>query len=102
LGGRGLTRGYQPDFDIDRQYGDEGEGTVRRALDLSDKRIDVKRKRYADDKFYVELEHDPGARGQFRPSGLTRTRADYFAYVIADTGIIVLFPTEVLRRRIAR
>jgi hypothetical protein len=102
MGRRAVSRGYNPDFDIDRDYGEGGEGTVRRALGLSDKRIEVKRKSYPDDKFYVELEHDPGARGRFSPSGLARTRAEYFGYVIADTGIVVLFPTELLRRRITR
>jgi hypothetical protein len=95
-----MTRGYEPHFDIDREYGEEGEEIVRRFLRLSKDQIEVKRKRCIDDLFYVEHEHDPGARGRYRPSGIAITRADYFVYVIADTGILVCFPTEFLRERL--
>ena len=95
-------RGYFPDFDLDRDYGEDGEDTVRDVLGLATNRIEVKHKSYADDKFYVELEHDPGGRGQYKPSGLTTTKAEYFTYVIADTGVIVFIPVPYLRQRLER
>lgn len=86
-----------PDWDIDREYGDNGEKTLRRILGLSENRIEVKRKRYCDDVFYVELEQSPHATGAYKPSGLATTKATYWAYAIADTGIFLLIPTARLR-----
>jgi hypothetical protein len=97
----GVTRSYQPDFDIDRDYGESGEATVRRILGLSEYQIEVKRKTYVDDQFYVEFEHDPGATETYKPSGLSTTSAEYFAYVIGDSGVIVFVPTDLLRQRLA-
>lgn len=86
---------YEPDFDIDRDYGEEGEDTLRNVLGLHGSRFEVKRKRYADGNFYVELWQRP--RRSERPSGLQTTRADYWAFVIEETGVIVLVPTARLR-----
>ena len=88
---------YQPEWDIDAAFGDEGEQTVRALLNLQGARIEVKRKRVIDPQFYVETDCDPGARGEYRPSGISITRADYWAFVISDTGIAVFVPTRVLR-----
>lgn len=93
-----MSRGYEPAFDMDRQYGEEGEGTVRDVLGLRAHRIEVKRKSYVDEQFYVEWEHDPGRRGRYKPSGLQVTKAAYWAYVVGDTGLIVLVPTVLLRQ----
>lgn len=95
-----MTRGYQPEFDIDRVYGEGGESTVRHLLELDASRIEVKRKSFVDDEFYVEVRHDPGRRDQYRPSGIATTKAEYFAYVIADSGVILLVPTKLLRERL--
>jgi hypothetical protein len=96
-----VTRGYQPDFDIDLVYGEEGEMLVRHVLELDESRIEVKRKSYIDDEFYVEIRHDPGRRGAWRASGLAKTKADYYVYVVADTGVLIFVPTALLRERLA-
>jgi hypothetical protein len=86
--------GYQPAFDIDRAYGEAGEGTLREILKLSGGgHFEVKRKRRHDDMFYVELEQSPGATGTYKPSGLNLTEAIFWAYVIGSTGVVVLIPT---------
>lgn len=90
-----------PDFDFDLAYGKTGERvaeTAARWFALGDPRIEVKRKRRYDDDLYVELEADKGATGQrWEPSGLATTRAHLWAFVVADTGIVLFFPTSLLR-----
>ena len=78
-----MTEGYEPRWDIDLEYGAEGEVLVRNLLGFSDVEVEVKRKRYADDLFYVETHYDPGGRGNYKPSGINTTQAEYWAYVIA-------------------
>src|SRR5262245_49315002 len=87
----------RPDWDLDREYGEEGEQTLRGILRLANDRVEVKRKRRVDDGFYVETEQRPSGAITYKPSGIATTQAEYFAYVIADTGIVVLVPTPVLK-----
>ncbi len=95
-----MTRGYQPDFDFTLEYGQGGEDLTWQVLHMPHKsRIEVKRKTYVDDEFYLEVRHDPGRRGRWAPSGLATTKADWYAFVVADTGVILLVPTELLRSR---
>jgi hypothetical protein len=88
---------YRPEWDIDRRYGEHGEKIVSRILDLDAAQIEVKRKRKSDDKFYVEIAQDPGATGSYKPSGINTTRASHWAFVIGETGAVVLIPTPLLR-----
>lgn len=87
---------YQPEWDIDREYGEDGEDTVRRFLALDKSRIETKRKRIPDDIFYVETHQSPHLGG-FRPSGINTTAAEYYIYVIADTGVMVAIPVPLLK-----
>ena len=80
----------EPRFDIDLPYGQAGEGTVAAFLRG---RHEVKRKRRADLEFYFETEANNGRRG-WDYSGLNVTEAHHIDFVIADTGIIVAFPTQ--------
>ena len=95
-------RGNEPRFDLDRDYGEDGEDTVRRVLGLSGSRIEVKRKRREDDQFFLELRHAPGRRGDWQASGLNVTAAEYWAFLVGDTGVIVLAPTALLRLLVGR
>lgn len=84
-------------WDLDREYGEEGEGVVRR---LRRSRHEVKRKRRSDDFFYLEVEQKPDWRGgDWKPSatGPANSQADYLTFVIADTGVVVCFPMELVR-----
>lgn len=87
---------YRPEWDIDREYGEDGEDTVRRFLALDKSRIETKRKRIRDDVFYVETHQSP-LLGGFRPSGINTTAAEYYIYVIADTGVLVAIPVPLLK-----
>lgn len=87
----------RPEWDLDRAYGEEGEDTVRRILELAAAQIEIKRKRRCDDIFYVETHQSPYATGTYRPSGANTTTAEYWAYLIANSGIVVLLPTQLLK-----
>lgn len=90
----------EPRFDIDVKYGRQGELQIADYLTWlaeGNGRIEVKRKSYIDLEFYVEVEHDPGRTGVFRPSGISITTAAAWAFVIADTGISLIVPTDDVR-----
>ncbi len=93
----------EPRWDITLPYGIRGEeiasGTIR-ALRDGGVRIEVKRKRRPDNRFYVELEHDPGRTGRYRPSGLSVSESELWAFVIADTDVVVFVPAVRLRAAI--
>ena len=90
---------YQPEFDLDRRYGEEGETLVEGWRRGS---VEVKHKTYLDFKLYVELEQNPRRSGIWKPSGLRVTTADYWDFVIGDTGVVVAIPTARLRLAVAR
>ena len=105
--GRGFRKNREPSFDIDWRYGVTagGEALVREICGLIDDEkvhIEVKRKRRSDGYFYVELEHDPGRRQAFVPSGLSITTAEVWAFVIADCGLVLMTKTEALTTAVDR
>jgi hypothetical protein len=90
-----IADGYNPEFDHDYEYGHQGELVVDgliAALKRGDVRIEDKHKSPPDANFYIEEMQDPGRRGNWKPSGVRVTTADYWAYVVADTGVIVWVP----------
>lgn len=90
----------EPRFDIDLPYGQQGElqvGTYLEWIAGGNGRVEVKRKRRTDLQFYVETSCDKGRRGQYQPSGIHATEADAWAFVVADTGITVIVPTDLLK-----
>jgi hypothetical protein len=94
-------RGYEPNFDIDREYGERGEESLRALLGLAKTRIEVKRKRRIDDGFYVETHQKPRGQEEYKPSGInlppTPESAPYWAFMVRDTGVVVLIPRTTLR-----
>lgn len=93
----------EPRWDLDYAYGRQGEpifdGFLRAMAD-GQLAVEVKRRRRLDPKLYVELEHDPGRRGRFVPSGLSTTQADYWVFVARDTGVHLCIPVGLLRRSV--
>jgi hypothetical protein len=89
------------DFDITNPYGLEGEELVRRygeMMQAGEAFCEVKRKTHRDWKLYVEREQKTAhGEGPVKPSGIMATDAPLFAYVLADTGIVIVFPTNLLR-----
>jgi hypothetical protein len=88
-----------PDWDIDRGWGEDGEEIVR---GLSRYTVEVKRKRRPDELLYIELQQDPGRRGEYRPSGFAVTKADYAAFVVGDTGCVIFLPASLIGWALAR
>ncbi len=102
-----ITSNSDSRYDVSWRYGvtEGGEALVRHVCGQVDDDhvwIEVKRKRRNDGKFYVELEHDPGRRGRFIPSGLSVTHADIWAFVIEDTANMHWTSTTVLKTAIER
>lgn len=94
----------EPRFDLDYAYGRQGEllvGDYLAQLANGQSQIEVKRKSYVDANFYVETECDKGRTGTFHPSGLSTSEAETWAFVIADTRIVLLVPCELLRKAVA-
>lgn len=95
----------EPRFDLDLAYGRQAELQIRDFLDwvaAGNGRVEVKRKRYLDHRFYVETHCDYAARGEYRPSGINATTAVVWAFVIGDTGIHVAIPTEILKAAVGQ
>jgi hypothetical protein len=92
--------GRVPDFDLDLGRGKQAElriGDILSWLAAGNGRVEVKRKEFLDLDFYIEQEHDPGNRGDWRASGITTSKADVWIVMIGDTDVSVLFPTSLIR-----
>lgn len=104
-----MTTGYEPDFDIDVQYGEQGElmvGELFKQLLNGHASKEVKRERYRNESLYVECWQRPAWRGTetefpWKPSGLSTTKADYYVFQ-KPGGIMFAVPTELLKEVIRR
>lgn len=95
------VEGYNPDFDIDYEYGKQGElfvTSVARAM--KEGRVEVKRDgRFAETgNIYVEYECR-GRDGVWRPSGiaLKDNPPDLWVFVLGDSETALVIPTERLK-----
>jgi len=83
--------GYEPRFDVDYEYGKQGELFVSKIMDsLGTDRIEVKRDaRYADTgNVYVEF--SCLRRGKWRPSGIATTEAEFWVFVLSDSACVAV------------
>lgn len=90
----------EPRWDVDFAYGRRAEPAIQRLLTwiaTGNGKAEIKRKRYLDDSFYVETHCNYGRRGEYVPSGISTTRSVVWAYLIAETGCVVVFPVVHLR-----
>src|SRR3990167_6722018 len=90
----------EPRFDLDLKYGQEAEARISKIFKWfgnGDRRLEVKRKRYLDHYIYVETHCDKGRTGVFEPSGINRTTAAIWFFVIDRTDIHITLPTALLR-----
>ena len=90
----------EPRFDRDYAYGRQGELQINEFLEwiaAGNGQVECKRKRYLDLCFYVETDQKKPGDETWTPSGISVTTAAGWAFVIGDTGITVLFPTDELR-----
>jgi hypothetical protein len=107
--GGGVVREASPDrneprFDLDLPYGKQAELQIAEFLDWiadGNGRVEVKHKRYLDHVLYIETHCDKGRTGCYQPSGINVTTAQLWVFVIADTGVHIAIPTELLRIMVA-
>ena len=81
----------QKNFDIDIEYGRQGENYLLDILET--KRIEVKTDRIAHITGNVAVEY----RYKGRPSGISTTEADYWAFLLYDMTTIIMVPTDKLK-----
>lgn len=83
-------------FDLDFQYGVDGENLVSDLL-LGKRTVEVKRdRRWVDTgNLYVETSCYFNRSQMWEPSGLSVTKAGYWAFVIEESTLII--PTDVLK-----
>ena len=83
----------EKNFDIDLRYGNDGEGIVLSLLN-GGKKVEVKTDRMAHKTGNIAVEY------QYKgyPSGISKTEADYWAFVLNENKIVLLIQTEELKR----
>ena len=73
---------FKSNFEYDLVFGQEGEMSF---ADLTNKKIEVKRDRIAHKTGNIFIEYE--SRG--KPSGIATSKADFYAYYIADICILI-------------
>ena len=83
------------DFDLDFSKGKEGEDLVEQTLLSGTIEVKTDLKWQKTGNLYVETECYYQTSQQWEPSGLSVTKADYWAFVL--NGLILILPTEDLK-----
>ena len=83
------TTGYDPRWDIDLGFGTDGETRVADLLGLTGATVEVKHDRHLDSANLFLETHRQDAYGYWTPSGLSTSEADYWAYRVGETTLIV-------------
>lgn len=81
------STGYNPDWDIDLQWGEDGETALAdlfTRIDTGTTTVEVKNDRKAAEtnNIYVECMQNPG--GGYKPSGIATSTADYWVFIIGS------------------
>ena len=84
---------FQKNFDLDLEYGEAGESKLLSILNGA-KKVEVKTDRMAHRTGNIAVEF----RCNGRPSGISTTEADYWAFVLRDGTIIILIETDRLKK----
>ena len=89
---------YNPDFDVDLKFGEKFEGCLADILNRGKVEVKTERDLWADTgNIAVEIRYNS------RPSGLSVTKADYWAHIMTKDGdikFIVILPVITLKRRV--
>lgn len=90
--------GYEPRFDVDYEYGHQGEMWVTNVVDaLKKDRVEVKR----DGKFHqtgnLYVEYECWRRGGWRQSGIATTTAELWVFVLGSSETAIVIPTQLLK-----
>lgn len=95
---RGID-GYEPRFDLDLAYGQQGELLVADVAEaIANGMVEVKRDgRWASTgNLYVER-RCRRASGRYEPSGISTSSATLWAFVLGGSQVMVIIPTTLLR-----
>lgn len=93
-----LADGYEPRFDIDAAVGHQGElFTQNIAAGLADGSVEVKTDERAVATGNVYVEYACYRRGEWRPSGVQTTQAEFWAFVVGGR-VLVSAPVADIRR----
>ena len=94
-----LTEGYEPRFDLDLAYGQQGELFVADIRDgLRDGTVEVKRDAQFSRTGNLYVEYECLRQGRYQPSGLTTTEAKVWVFVLGDTPACICLATDLLRQ----
>lgn len=94
-----ISEGYEPRFDIDNAYGQEGERYVANIIDgFTNGRVEVKRDAISQKSKRVYVEYKCRRGDMWVPSGLATTEADVWVFVLGDSGIFVGVGTDALKQ----
>lgn len=91
--------GYQPDFDVDYRRGQVGEKLVGTFLEgVAGSTIEVKTdyRAFMTGNLYIETEQE--IRGQWKPSGLSISKATFYAFAGPSGDGFLTIPTPELKR----
>jgi hypothetical protein len=89
------------DFRKDLAYGHQGEKLVTDFLDAMESgSFEVKTDRYRNGRMVIEMEQNPRRKGEWIPSGLQVTKAQWWAYVFTLDGAFVLVSVPRIKRYI--
>jgi hypothetical protein len=94
------STGYQPDFDIDLKRGQDGEQHVANILTGPDSTVEVKRDFGAERTGNVYIEtHQLSPNGErWQPSGILKTKAEWWAFCGPQLDGFILVNTNRLRQ----
>ena len=89
---------YNPDFDIDLQFGEKYEDCLADLLNRAKVEVKTERDLWVDTgNIAVEI------RCNGKPSGLSVTKAEYWAHIMTKDGVIkfiAIIPVDTLKRRV--
>ena len=89
---------YNPDFDIDLQFGEKYEDCLADLLNRGKVEVKTERDLWVDTgNIAVEI------RCNGKPSGLSVTKAEYWAHIMTKDGVIkfiAIIPVDTLKRRV--
>lgn len=95
-------RGYEPDWDLDREEGERNESLIQRLRNgLLSETIEAKIDRISPSTGNVFIEMMCNQANGWQPSGLQKTKANGWAFTLGETvktaGAVIVVPTERMR-----
>jgi hypothetical protein len=91
-------RGAEPEFDIDYEYGRQGEmfvTSIRKAM--QEDRVEVKRDGKFAETGNLYVEFACLKRGKWSPSGIATSTSEAWTFVLGDSEVALTLSTELLK-----